>query len=212
MLCSKCSEPVLPIVALDIDGTLGNYHGHLWSFMCGYFGRDLPVGWTGNPPDWEEFLGLTKAEYREVKLAFRQGGLKRTMPPYDGAVWLSHSAHEMGAEVWITTTRPWMRLDSVDPDTREWLGRNGIYYDRLLYDDDKYKKLAELVDLHRVAFVLDDLPEMYDQADACFSPGVVYLRQNTHNLAYHRPFKVDDLKGAHEVMERKLRNWRNEHE
>lgn len=212
MLCTKCSNEIEPIVAIDIDGTLGDYHSHMVKFFCGYFGREVPEGWTGDPPDWEEYLGLTKAEYREGKLAFRQGGLKRTMPMFPGASALTWQAHAQGAEVWITTTRPWQRLDSVDPDTREWLSRNDIYFDHLLYDEHKYHRLAELVDPDRVIFVLDDLPDMYSEADSEFSVGVTHLIRRRHNSAHPRSFVITGgLQEALTIAERKIRNWRSVH-
>lgn len=167
-------------MALDIDGTLGDYHTHLVDFMRGYYNKEFSYRWDGSG-DWEDFLGLNREQYREVKLAFRQGGLKRTMPVYGGAVELTHTLHQAGAEVWITTTRPWMRLDSVDPDTREWLNRHGFYYDHLLYDERKYEILADRVNPHRVVAVLDDLVEQCEAASKVFHPSKVYQAFRSHN-------------------------------
>lgn len=179
MRCTECSNIVRPVVALDIDGVLGEYHQHLLDFMDGYFGESFPRNWEGFG-DWETYLGLTRYDYHEVKLAFRQGGMKRTMPVRNGAFDLAWQATTHGAEVWITTTRPWNRLDSVDPDTKEWLHRHSIYYDHLLYDEHKYDRLAQIVDPLRVCFVLDDLPEMYAEANRNFR-GRVYLLDRPHN-------------------------------
>ena len=88
-----------------------------------------------------KFMGVTLRDYRECKLAYRQGGLKRFMPCYPGASELATALRRRGAEVWICTTRPYLRLDSIDPDTREWLRRNKIKYDAILYGDDKYREL-----------------------------------------------------------------------
>lgn len=180
--CSSCSKKVKPIVACDIDGTLGDYHGHFHWFCSKYFARPGLTyhqdPWNGEG-DFEDYLGLTRVEYREAKLAYRQGGMKRWMPLYPGAKEMIRELRSMGAEVWIATTRPWQRLDNIDPDTRFWLEIHGIEIDGLLYGEDKYRQLCEAVDKERVAAVIDDLPEQYEIAAGFGLP--VMLRNNHHN-------------------------------
>ena len=38
MKCSSCSAPVAPVVAIDIDGTLGDYHQHFIEFAEQWLG------------------------------------------------------------------------------------------------------------------------------------------------------------------------------
>lgn len=161
-----------PIVALDIDGTLGDYHRNFLSFAQRYF--DMPGLYElkdkTNPglPLWEH-MGISHRDYRDAKLAYRQGGWKRWMPVYPGASELTQQIRSAGAEVWLCTTRPYLRLDNVDPDTREWLRRSRIQYDALLFDPaheedgTKYDELARQAG-PRVCSVADDLPEMIDAA------------------------------------------------
>lgn len=183
-----------PIVALDIDGTLGDYHRNFLHFAELYFGRIFPGPHIPNlgRPLWEH-MGIPHRDYRDAKLAYRQGGWKRWMPVYPGAAELTAEVRAAGAEVWLCTTRPYLRLDNVDPDTREWLRRNKIQYDALLFDpasDDsgtKYDELARQA-ASRVASVVDDLPEMIDAAYAahlCIFPllGPI-LRHQPYNVHY----------------------------
>ena len=207
MLCSSCSAVVRPIVCLDLDGTLGDYHRHFSEFCIGYFGRPFMMWWDGHG-DWEDYLGITQREYREAKLAFRQVGGKRTMPIFDGARELASQCQVEGAEVWITTTRPWNRLDSTDPDTQEWLNRHRIRFDHLLYDDDKYGKLAEIVDPARVVAVLDDLPEQYDRAATVFGPEVPVLRLGNHNRwASTNRTTAPNLSVARDKINERINSW-----
>ncbi len=111
------------------------------------------------------WLGVSKTTYRQVKLAFRQSGLKRAMPAFTGASELTRTLRRRGAEVWICTTRPYLRLDNIDPDTRHWLRRNRIQYDGVLFGERKYRDLVKIVGRERVVGILDDLPEMMEQAD-----------------------------------------------
>lgn len=184
MKCSDCSNNVKPIVVFDIDGTLGNYHAH-FTFFCGlYFGWDEVIDHTkyDGSVDFEDFLGITKAEYREAKLAYRQGGNKRWLPIYPEAASIVEDLAQM-AEIWICTTRPWQRLDNVDPDTREWLRRHRIlpHVSGLLYGDRKYFQLMETVDSRRITAVIEDLPEQVGIAKTLGLP--VILRENYHNTA-----------------------------
>lgn len=175
-----------PVLALDIDGSLGDYHGHFLDFAKRYFGRKMPDPTDINRgfPLWQH-MEVTLAEYREAKLAYRQGGFKRWMPAYDGASALTQNARAAGAEVWICTTRPYLRLDNIDPDTREWLRRNSIEYDAVLFDDrsrdgGKYVELTRQVGTSRIVGVLDDLPESLTEA-AGNGINQIWMRDQPYN-------------------------------
>lgn len=158
MLCSRCAEPVKPVVALDIDGTLANYHRHFLNFAQSWLGHYVSKTYTGKQ-SLADHLGIDKRTYRECKLAYRQGGMKRCMPIFEMAESIPYALRSNGAEVWLTTTRPYLRMDNIDPDTREWCRRHNIEFDGLLYDEDKYARLVEIVGKERVVAVLDDEPQ-----------------------------------------------------
>lgn len=170
-----------PVVALDIDGTLGDYHGHFLHFAEQWYGRDMPSAGEINPGlPLHKFMRTSKATYRECKLAYRQGGLERSMPAYPGAGQLCRAIRAAGGEVWLCTTRPYLKLDTQAPNTLHWLRRNKIQWDHMLSGPNKYRDLVKNVGMDRVVGVLDDLPEMYEQA---YRLGVmnVYLRDQPYN-------------------------------
>jgi hypothetical protein len=186
VLCSNCSEQVRPIVAVDIDGTLGNYHDHFTAFASDYTGILLPRSYDGGCKFYE-WLEIDLIKYREIKLAYRQGGLKRSMPLIPNAAYFMEQVRRAGAEVWVTTTRPYLRLDNIDPDTRAWAERHGIGFEHLLYDEDKYAQLADRVDCERVVFVLDDLKEQLERANTLFGTDVPWQHHavwNSHPNAH----------------------------
>lgn len=171
----------LPVVALDIDNTLGDYHAHFLNFATLWFDKEMPDPREINPGlPLHRFMGVSKARYREAKLAYRQGGWKRWMPAYPGAAELTRSIQAAGAQVWICTTRPYLRLDNIDPDTREWLRRNRIKYNAVLFGEDKYKELRRQAD-DRVVAVVDDLPEMLKAANKNGFTNL-YMRNQPYNL------------------------------
>src|SRR6516165_2045766 len=95
------------VVAVDIDGTLGDYHSHFLRFAADWYGRPMPNSSDINPGlPLHKFMRTSKATYRQCKLAYRQGGLERSMPVYDGAYELCRSIKQAGGELWICTTRP----------------------------------------------------------------------------------------------------------
>jgi hypothetical protein len=161
------------VVCVDIDGTLGLYHEHFHSFAEAYVGRQLP-----DPKDWKgdaaqsfwSYLGLSRQTYRRVKLAYRQGGLKRSMPLYTpDMLWpdeFTFLVRRMKVELWLCTTRPYLQLGNIDEDTRHWCRRNKIRHDMILWGDRKYQEAVRVAQRHgqRVIFVLDDDPQLLYQA------------------------------------------------
>jgi hypothetical protein len=163
MLCSNCNRHVKPVVGVDIDGLLGNYHEHFTWFAEMYLGRPLPRPYEGGE-EFSDFLQLDKRVYREIKLAYRQGGLKRFLPMYDGADLFVKTLQALGVEIWIATTRPYLRLDNIDPDTRHWLKWNDIPYDFMVHGEDKWIQLINQVGKDRIICVFDDLLEECQKA------------------------------------------------
>lgn len=214
--CTHCSQPVKPIVAVDIDGTLGDYHEHFTRFAEMYFNRFLspPQRYDGSAPFWQ-YLGLDLRSYREAKLAYRQGGMKRNLPVFPHASAFTRELRMAGAEIWICTTRPYLRLDNVDPDTRAWLDRNGVAYDFMLYGETKYEMLAEAVDKGRVVGVLEDLPEQCEVArELGFDP---VIRERPYNVAYRTSdvgqglATAPTLLAAGSILEPRVTAWREQH-
>lgn len=209
-----------PVVALDIDGTLGDYHSWFLNFAQMYFGRHMPNPNEINPglPLWK-FMRVKLHEYRECKLAYRQGGMKRGMEAYPGAAALSAAIRDAGAELWLCTTRPYLRLDNIDPDTREWLRRNKVEYDAILFDGldkPKYQELVDQVELTRIVAVVDDLPEQIRNAH---DAGIAnrYLRDQPYNRSEEQMLNFPAARRVHSCVEiqefvvRDIENWNGAH-
>ncbi len=218
MLCTKCSAVVRPVVAIDIDGTLADYHGMLLNLACDYLGiapQDRPeptYDGTSNMGDWMcQTFGIDRSDYRDIKLALRQGGYKRYMPAIENVEGFMGGLERLGCEVWITTTRPYMRHDSVDPDTREWLRRHNVAYDGLLYHDDKYLRLGDYVRRDRVIAVLDDLPEQYDSAAHLYGRHVPILRRTFWNRGVYRDTIASTLQEALDAVRERHATWASRH-
>lgn len=196
-----------PVVALDIDGTLGEYHNHFLRFAAEWLQRPISTHWDGKEPFWR-MLGTSKAVYRQIKLCYRQGGLKRSMPVRHWAPELTRGVRAAGAEVWVCTTRPYLRLDNIDPDTRFWLRHHGIQFDGVLFGENKYRDLASLVGVERVVGVLDDESEQCERAHRVGLP--VRIIDRPYNRNESEWFRTTHLRHAEVEFSELVGKWRAE--
>jgi hypothetical protein len=215
LLCSRCGERVKPIVAIDIDGTLADYHAHFTWFSGSFLDKTLSpfLHYTGAEPYkswWCNVMNADEATFHAVKLAYRQGGMKRTQPAFAGGRQLVEDLRNHGVEVWLTTTRPHERYDRVDPDTREWLSRRDIKFDALLFSEDKMDELANRVERGRVVAVLDDLAEVL--LDAQSHGWLPILRRTKYNRDVewggHQVYSLHD---AYDEIKPYLEAWERKH-
>jgi hypothetical protein len=175
----------IPVVSLDVDGTIADYHGHFLRFAEGYFGKPFPSELTINPGlRLHHFMGIEHADYQKCKLAYRQGGLKRSMPPLRGIGDVIRQVRvEWATEVWICTTRPFNSLSSLEEDTIEFLKRAGVGYDAIIIDPisrkDKYWELTRQSE-GRVCAVVEDLPEQAWRAHE-LGLGPILIRNQPYN-------------------------------
>lgn len=193
-------HPLAPVVGIDIDGTLGDYHNHFVWFInhiywpsngTGYFPH---WGATAIPGEFSDALHLPKNMYRDAKLAYRLGGLKRCLPLFDvdvekqGPSAISQEIQYLrsqGIQVWICTQRPWLALTTVDNDTQYWIEKNVGEIDGLIYGQDKYADLIDIVGKDRILGVIDDLPECIERAQELGLQTAI--RRGDHNAWWRRP-------------------------
>ena len=192
--------PDAPIVALDLDGTLGDYHRHFERFAQMWTGRDIVWDAEVNGPFYRQ-LGMSKAVYIQCKLAYRMGGMKRSIPMFEGAAELSRAVRGAGVAIAACTTRPYLAMSTIDLDTQHWLRRNAIKVDHILYGEHKYRDLVKSVGRSRVVCALDDDLSQLGVAERL---GVVpIMRRNEANMNYQpnqdQAF-VWDLKEATEMI------------
>lgn len=201
-----------PVVALDIDGTLAEYYKHFHWFAEMYTQRTLPLEFHRQyRGEFSEALSLDKNLYRDIKLAYRQGGMKRSIPEKTGAGALVRHIRDMGVQVWICTTRPWNRLDNIDPDTTFWINRNLGRVDGVIYGEEKYQDLLEIVGSRPILGVADDLPENTAKARSLGLKTI--LLRGSHNEWWTEtkaePFVADNLTRARERVDYWIKDYFN---
>lgn len=195
-----------PVFGLDIDGTLGDYYGHFLRFAEGWLGKPVDMAYDLRLPMYRH-LGVSKATYRQCKLAYRMGGLKRSVPALPWASDLTRTLRSWGADVYICTTRPYLSHDNIDSDTRHWLRRNRFACKGVIWGEHKYRELARTVGRANVVGVLDDLPEMCAQAESLGIPAVLAVRDHNHRAAWGGPRAATEEETL-AVLKVLLTDWR----
>lgn len=200
---------VRPVFGIDIDGTLGFYHQHFLHFASGWLGKRLDDRLYDGSVPLHTWMGVSKTTYRQVKLAYRRGGLKRSMPVDPQAASLVRVLRDTGALVVICTTRPYLQLENIEPDTREWLRRNGIQHDGIISGEHKYRTLASMYGKDRVVGVLDDLPALCAQAEGLGVPWVRIVRPHNGRDTWigEKGCLVSNLWMAAEILGKQLDEW-----
>lgn len=188
------------LFALDLDGTVGDYHRHFERFAQMWTGRDIVWDPDIVGPFYRQ-LGMSRTVYRQCKLAYRMGGMKRSIPVFDGAADLVRAIRGVGVGVAACTTRPYLAMSTIDLDTQHWLKRNGIKVDHILYGEHKYRDLVKSVGRSRVVCALDDdLSQLRIAEKLGITP---ILRRNEANKGYEQELGrwcVSDLHQAQEVI------------
>lgn len=204
MKCTDCHQEIKPVVAVDIDGTLGDYHKHFAWFCSKYWGDRVARYPYDGSGEFEDSLDLSKEEYRQAKLAYRMGGMKRWLPLFADTKPFMDMVANLGAEVWVATTRPWHSVQNIDSDTQWWLQSHGFRVDGLLYGEDKYSLLIDTVGIDRVIGVVDDLPFQLGYAEALGLNAWQVDRSHNKATKWHRR---GDLVSAACWLSDRLAEW-----
>lgn len=167
------------IVGIDIDGVLGEYHSWFLQFVENVFGFEF---------DSIEALKkkLGTKEYENIKSMYRQSGAKAKMPVRPGAVELTHKLKEMGYQIIILTARPYKEYSRIYPDTLEFLRKNDIKFDAIIWDEQKHLKIIR--EFPNLEFMIEDTPEIaYEVAREGYK---VYMPTGPNNEKYIVPTNV----------------------
>lgn len=144
------------IVGVDIDGVLADYPRSFVEFINKELGTDFDPDKITNYNIYEE-LGLSTELGMELKDKYRQSGQKRFIPVIDGAKEMLHGLRDLGYKIVLLTARPYKKYNRIFPDTMEWLEKNGLVYDAIIFDENKEERLLKEFGANRVDFFIDDV-------------------------------------------------------
>jgi len=132
----------LPCALVDIDGVLAEYPGYYRRWAA-----DHGMAW-----DSEDLL-----ERERVKREYRMSGAKASASVVPGARELLVQLRASGIKVVLLTMRPYAEYYRIYPDTLEWLAKNDLQYDAILWA--REKGLEALKNFTKIYFAVDDDPK-----------------------------------------------------
>ena len=169
------------VVAIDIDDTLSEST----KFWINYVNEELGTDFK----DLDVMKStLSYNKYRKLKEKFRTSGVKKYIPPIPGASELTSALKDMGYGIVIITARPNKKYPGLSKVTTDWLLRNGIQYDAIIFDPDKHIRVLET--FPNLSFSIND---HFTEAALLAKWGYdTFLLDNEYNRRSHN---IDDLPG-----------------
>lgn len=140
-----------PMALIDIDGVLADYPRgfYHWVYLncpeAGMFSVHSAEKW---------YRGLPLKDREQIKKKYRQSGAKATLPVLPGAAKFVHLVRERGLKAVLITNRPYADYYRIYPDTLEWLVKNEIPYDGIVWARDK--GLEAVKQFKNVCWAVDD--------------------------------------------------------
>jgi hypothetical protein len=139
------------IAILDIDGVLNNYPIDFISWANEKF--DLSC------ENIFELKGCV--DYRNIKQLYRLSGVKRNLNVNKGLNLFLKYLFSENYYLWIITSRP--VLENTISDTKYWLHKNEIYYDRIDFCRDKATIIKQnIMDNNKIFFMIEDNASLID--------------------------------------------------
>jgi len=165
------------VVGVDIDGVLAKYPEHFLDFVNRKMGTDYSVE-SLTDYDIYEALDLPENVTKELKDKFRQSGEKRFIPVLNGAKKFLKDLKKNGYQIVLLSARPYKKYRRIFADTKEWLKKNNLVHDAILWDEDKCARLIKEFGTDKVKFFVEDnLENANDVADL----SKVYLLNKSYN-------------------------------
>lgn len=137
---------------IDIDGVL-NMYPEPWL-------KYIEKEWAGiNTVSDPTNLNIVKKSvpyqiYKDLKYSYRESGMKEKLPVNPGAVQLTQELKKKGYHIVIITSRPVEEHPSLYKQTLNWLQKNNIQFDNILFDPNK--EVSVLLRYPKLLFGIDD--------------------------------------------------------
>ena len=141
------------VAIIDIDGVLADYPRCIMDYIHRKTGiAPMDIGTYDIYYEYGKVLG--HAEVERLKHEFRESGEKRNIPVLPGALELLKGLNNRGYYIAILSSRPVSRYKRIMGDTLEWLNKNNLPYNGVLWDEEKdYKSIAKIPN---VRFAVED--------------------------------------------------------
>lgn len=165
------------LIIVDIDGVLADYVTGFTDFVDQSTGLVMPRNVASYDLYGEFGIIVGHEKVYDLKHQFRESGLKAHLPVIDGARDFLHSMKLANRYILLMSARPYKKYKRIMADTMEWLKKNDLPFNAILWDENKEERVVK--EYHFAEFVVED---HIGNAKAIASKGVrVYLRDTSYN-------------------------------
>ncbi len=179
------------IAGIDIDGVLADYPHYFLRYVRKNAKTDLKVEDLNDYNLYQE-LGLPIELTKQLKHDFRQSGQLANVPLIPGAKKMLDSLHKNGYNIVLLSARPYKQYKRIFADTKEWLDKNNLYHDAIIWGEDKCSKLIREFGRDSVEFFIED---NLGNANDIARISKVYLYNMSYNQGETKGnvIRIDDL-------------------
>lgn len=188
------------IAGVDIDGVLAAYPEHFVNFINKRMGTDYKVSEIKEYNMKKAFKELPDGVIGELKDEFRQSGEKRYIPVLPGAKKFLEILHRKGFKIVLLSARPYKKYKRIFADTQEWLDKNDLIHDAILWDEDKCNRLIREFGKDNVSFFVED---NLNNANSIAKVSKVYLINRPYNQGNIEDsvVRINNLSNIEEIKE-----------
>ena len=144
------------VVAIDIDGVLAQYPEGFMDFIREQTGMKF-INFVQKGDLYDDLAPFFDGDYKAVKdlkHAYRSSGAKANLPMVEGASLALHDLRQMGYSIVLLSARPYKEYPRIFADTIEWLNKNDIPYDAILWDENKEDRIVK--EFPHMKFLVED--------------------------------------------------------
>ena len=145
------------IIGVDIDGVLADYPKGFLNFIEKETGIKLNIVLKKYFlfDEVGKIIGTEKV--KELKHKFRSSGEKRNLEVINNAKEGLNYLKQQGYTIVLLSARPVKQYNRIFPDTIEWLQKNNLVYDAILWDEKKEERI--LKEFPKMNFMIEDVLE-----------------------------------------------------
>lgn len=144
------------VVGVDIDGVLADYPRSFVEFINKELGTNYDHRKVDNY-NVPQALGLSVETGMRLKDKYRQTGQKRFIPVIPGAAEFLQKLRNHGYKIMLLTSRPYQKYKRIFSDTMEWLQKNNLVFDSIIFDEKKEERLVKEFGVDKIEFFVDDV-------------------------------------------------------
>lgn len=179
------------IIGLDLDGCIADYPRSYYNFI--YKKTKKRIKDNGSYDVYknvEKVFGEEKA--KKLKREYRESGQKRFIKTINEPDKVTDKLKRKGYKIIILSARPYKEYPRIFADTLEWLKKNKIKYDAILFDEHKEEKIINK--FPNLNFMIEDNPNIALKiANKGYKVYLVNHKYNEH-VKHENIIRINSLK------------------